>query len=294
MSTFLQFLILGLMEGGVYALVGVSIVLVYKATKTVSIAHGQLLAFGAFFFYLFFGYFGLPIIIALLLCFLAIGVMGFVIERLALRPMIGQPLFAAFLVTFAVFVVFDGVFLLILKGGILGVPKFLPRESLLVGGLRIPEGQAISFVLSMAVFGIIGLMFRYSKVGLGMRATAEDHQLAQSTGISVKKMFSVIWVVSSVVAAIAGISTAHVIDIYYSYPLLGIKGLIVALVGGLESLPGALLGGLILGILENISAGYLDPIVGGGVKEVAAYFMLLVILLVKPYGLFGLVRIERI
>ena len=294
MTSFLQFLIMGIMEGAVYALVGASVVLVFKATKTVSIAHGQILAFGALFFYFFFGYLGLPLILALLLAFIVTGVMGFVIERAALRPLIGQPLFAAFLVTFALFVFLDGVFLLILKGGILGVPKFLPRETLFVWGLDIPQGQAISFVLSLAVFGLIGLIFRYSKVGLGMRATAEDHQLAQSTGISVRNIFSIIWVISSVVAATAGVATAHVIDIYYSYPLLGIKGLIVALVGGLESIPGALLGGLILGALENVSAGYLDPILGGGVKEVAAYFLLLLILLVKPYGLFGLVRIERI
>jgi len=290
----LQFIILGIMEGAVYALVGASVVLVFKATKTVSIAHGQILAFGALFFYFFFGFFGLPILIALFLAFVGAGVMGFVIERAALRPLIGQPLFAAFLVTFALFVFFDGVFLLILKGGILGVPKFLPRETLYLGGLEIAEGQAISFLLSLAVFGLIGLMFRYSKVGLGMRATAEDHQLAQSTGISVRNVFSMIWVLSSMVATAAGVATAHVIDIYYSYPLLGIKGLIVALVGGLESIPGALLGGLILGVLENVSAGYLDPIFGGGVKEVAAYALLLLILLVKPYGLFGLVRIERI
>jgi branched-chain amino acid transport system permease protein len=282
------------MEGGLYALIGASVVLVFKATKVVSMAHGQLLTFGALFFYFFFGFFRLPIFIALTLSFIAIGMMGFLIERLTLRPLIGQPLFAAFLVTFAIFVFLDGVFLLIVKGGILSVPSFLSRESLIIEKLRIPKGQLISFLLSLGVFGIIGLMFLYSKTGLGMRATAEDHQLAQSTGISVKNIFMIIWIVSAMVAAAGGITTTNVIDIYYTYPLLGFKGLIVALLGGLESLPGALIGGILLGILENVSAGYLDPILGGGLKEVAAYFILLLILLVKPYGLFGLVRIERI
>jgi branched-chain amino acid transport system permease protein len=282
------------MEGGVYALIGASVVLVFKATKVVSMAHGQLLTFGALFFYFFFGFLKLPVIVALTLSFIAIGMMGFLIERLTLRPLIGQPLFAAFLVTFAIFVFLDGVFLLIVKGGILSVPSFLSRESLIIENLRIPKGQLISFLLSLGVFGIIGLMFLYSKTGLGMRATAEDHQLAQSTGISVKNIFMIIWIVSSMVAAAGGITTTNVIDIYYTYPLLGFKGLIVALLGGLESLPGALIGGILLGIIENVSAGYLDPILGGGLKEVAAYFILLLILLVKPYGLFGLVRIERI
>jgi branched-chain amino acid transport system permease protein len=140
----------------------------------------------------------------------------------------------------------------------------------------------------------LALFYRYTKIGLGMRATAEDHQLAQSTGVTVRSIFSAIWVLSAVVAGIGGIALANVMDIYYPLPYLGIKGLIVALVGGLDSLPGALLAGLLLGVLENVSAGYLDPVVGGGVKEVAAYVLLLLVLLVKPYGILGLVRIERI
>jgi branched-chain amino acid transport system permease protein len=165
---------------------------------------------------------------------------------------------------------------------------------MLWGPLKVPAGQFFSFIAALILFGLLGLMFRYTKIGLGLRASAEDHQLAQSTGISVKQIFTVIWVLSSVVACISGIATANVTDIYYTLPQMGIKGLIVALFGGLESIPGALVGGLLLGVLENISAGYLDPVVGGGMKEVAAYIMLLIILLIRPYGLFGLVRIERI
>jgi branched-chain amino acid transport system permease protein len=144
------------------------------------------------------------------------------------------------------------------------------------------------------MFLLLALFFRFTKVGLGMRATAEDHQLAQSTGISVRSVFSVVWLVSGLVAAVAGIALARVMDIHYPLPWVGLKGLVVALFGGLDSLAGALLAGLILGVLENLGAGYLDPILGGGVGDVAAYVMLLLILLIKPYGLFGLVRIERI
>jgi branched-chain amino acid transport system permease protein len=152
----------------------------------------------------------------------------------------------------------------------------------------------VSFAASLLLFLGLALFYRFTKIGLGMRATAEDHQLAQSTGISVRAIFSAIWVLSAAVATVAGVALANVMDIYYPLPYVGIKGLIVALVGGLESLPGALLAGLLLGVLENVSAGYLDPLVGGGLKEVAAYALLLLVLLIKPYGLFGLVRIERI
>lgn len=294
MTEFLQLLVTGLMEGGLYALLAASIVLVYKSTQVASLAHGQILAFGAIFLFLFYGTLDMPLIIALPLSFAATGFMGLVIERTTMRPLIGQPLFASFLITFAVFMLFDGVFQLIVKGSSLSLPRFLPQGVLILGGINIPKGQLSSFVTTLVLFGVLGIMFRYTKIGLGLRASAEDHQLAQSTGISVKQIFTIIWVISSVVACISGIATASITDIYYTLPQMGIKGLIVALFGGLESIPGALLGGLLLGVLENVSAGYLDPIVGGGVKEVAAYMMLLLILLIRPYGLFGLVRIERI
>ncbi|MBU2549312.1 MAG: branched-chain amino acid ABC transporter permease [Proteobacteria bacterium] len=294
MLDFLQLLIMGLMEGGLYALIGAAVVLVYKSTQVASLAHGQILAFGAFFFYLFLGPAGLPWPIALILTLLASGLMGFVIERVTLRRLIGQPLFASFLVTFAVFMFFDGIFQLLIKGQSHSFPHFLPKGVLHFGGLNLPQTQLVSFVTALVLFGLLALFFQYTKVGLGLRASAEDHQLAQSTGISVRQIFSIIWVISAIVAGVGGIATASITDVHYSLPALGIKGLTVALFGGLESLPGALLGGLLLGILENVSAGYLDPIVGGGVKEVAAYVMLLLILLFRPYGLFGLVRIERI
>jgi len=294
MTEFLQLLISGLMEGGLYALLAASIVLVYKSTQVASLAHGQILAFGAIFLYIFLATLHLPLVIALILAFAATALMGLLIERTTLRPLIGQPLFSSFLVTFAVFMLFDGIFQLIVKGGTLTIPHFLPAGTLHAGALMVPAGQLCSFIAALILFGILGLMFRYTKVGLGLRASAENHQLARSTGISVKQIFSTSWVISALVACVAGIATANVTDIYYTLPQMGIKGLIVALFGGLESIPGALIGGIILGILENLSAGYLDPVVGGGLKEVAAYIMLLLILLIKPYGLFGLVRIERI
>jgi branched-chain amino acid transport system permease protein len=127
-----------------------------------------------------------------------------------------------------------------------------------------------------------------------MRATAEHHTLAQSAGVRVRTIFTIVWILSAMGACVAGMAAANIMDIHYPLPFIGIKGLIVAILGGLESIGGAFLAGLILGVLENIFAGYLDPLVGGGVMEVAAYVILLFILLVKPYGLFGLKRIERI
>ncbi len=282
------------MIGSLYALVAASIVLVYKATHVVSLAHGQLVAFGALFFWLFLGGLGLPFWMGLIPAFFLTALIGLLIERLTLRPLIGQPLIAAFLMTFAIFIALEGVFVLYLKGQTRALPAFLPEGNLDISGLSIPINQLISFFVAILLFAAVSLIFKYTKLGLGMRATAEDHRLAQSTGITVRNIFSYIWILSAVVAAIAGIATANVMDIYYMLPYIGINGLIVAICGGLDSLLGALVVGLLLGVVENVGAAYLDPIVGGGVKDVVGYVVLLLVLLIKPYGLFGLVRIERI
>lgn len=294
MIGFLQQAVTGLMVGSLYALVGASIVLVYKSTHVVSLAHGQLVAFGALFFWLFFGGLGLPFWISLVPAFVFTALIGLLIERLALRPLIGQPLFAAFLMTFAIFIMLEGVFVLYLKGGSKSLPAFLPAGNVTMLGLSIPINQLISFFVAVLLFIALSLVFKLTKVGLGMRATAEDHRLAQSVGVSVKNIFSYIWILSALVAAVGGIATANVMDVYYMLPYIGINGLIVAICGGLDSLLGALIAGLLLGVVENVGAGYLDPLVGGGIKDVTAYVALLLILLIRPYGLFGLARIERI
>jgi len=294
MNELTTLLLLGLMEGGLYAMVAAAIVLVYKSTRVVSLAHGQLMAFGALAFWFLLVKSGLPFIAALVLGLACSAAFGWVVERLYMRPLIGQPLFAAFLATFAVFLTLDGIFQLILKGESKSFSQFLPSGTASIYGVQLPITQLVSFGVCILLFAGLALFYRFTKIGLGMRATAEDHQLAQSSGVTVRFIFSAIWVLSAMVAGVAGIALANVTDIYYPLPYMGIKGLIVALVGGLDSLPGALLAGLLLGTLENISAGYLDPVVGGGVKEVAPYVLLLFVLLVKPYGLLGLVRIERI
>lgn len=294
MIGFLQQAITGLMIGSLYALVAASIVLVYKSTHVVSLAHGQLVAFGALFFWLFLGGLGVPFWIGLLPSFVLIALVGLVIERLALRPLIGQPLFTAFLMTFAVFIILEGVFVLYLKGQTRTLPAFLPTGNLVIARLSLPINQLISFCVAILLFIALSLLFKYTKLGLGMRATAEDHRLAQSTGIAVKNIFSYIWILSAAVAGVAGIATANVMDIYYMLPYIGINGLIVAICGGLDSLLGAFVVGLLLGVVENVGAAYLDPLVGGGVKNVVGYVVLLLVLLVRPYGLFGLSRIERI
>jgi len=280
--------------GGLYSLVGVSIVLVFKATNVASMAHGQLMAFGAIFFWIFLVGIGFPVWLSLLLMLILSGVLGFVTERLTIRPLIGQSIFAIFLMTYAVFMFLEGIFQLYLAGRARSYHSFLPQGNFDLMGVVMHKGVLSGFLISLLVFVGLFLFFKFTKTGLRMRATSENHVLAQSAGVGVKNIFSVIWVLSSIVVGIAGILFADIMDIHQPLPYLGIKGLIVAIFGGLESIGGVLLAGILLGVLENIAAGYLDVPLGGGVKEVVSYLVLLLVLLVKPYGLFGLKRIERI
>lgn len=295
MTNFLQYFFIGLLAGGLYSAFAVTVVLVYKATHVASLAHGQILAFGAVFLYLCMAVLQLPALVSFFVALVSAGVLGFIIERLTMRPLIGESLFTSFLMTFAVFMFLDGVFNLYVSGQTRYIPPFLPQGNISIGELIIPKQRASNFVMALLPTLIVIIFFRYSKVGLRMRATAENHRLAQSAGIRVRNIFSIIWIFSAVLAAIAGIGCATFTNIHYPLPYNGLKGLLVALVGGLDSISGAILAGLLVGVIESLAAGYVDPLINvGGTSEVVAYVLLLFILLVKPYGFFGLGRIERI
>ncbi|MDY6881094.1 MAG: branched-chain amino acid ABC transporter permease [Desulfatiglans sp.] len=294
MDQFLGLTLTGVMNGCLYALVAASIVLVYKATHVVSLAHGQLMTVIALFFWYCLVPWSLPLWLALPLMIIVAVVIGLMVNGFAMRPMIGQSSFSAFLVTFGIFIAISGFVQMNLKGVSKGLPTFLPSWSVELADVHLSSVHLFSFAVTIIIFLGLAILFKFTTIGLGMRGTSENHQLAQSTGIGVDRIFAFIWILSTIVSAVAGISLAIIMDIQYELPFLGIKGLIVALFGGLESLLGAVIAGVLLGLLETFAAGYLDPFVGGGLKDVAAYIALLILLWVKPYGLFGLVKIERI
>lgn len=293
MTILLQLFVNGLLIGVIYSVAGVIVTIVYKSTHVVSMAHGQLLAFGALLFWIFIDKLTYPIWLSLALSMIIMSILAYVIEHFTMRPLIGQSLFSAFLMTFCVFTFLDGIFALYLAGHSFAYPTFV-EGVLQFGGVALSKIQLVCFLTCLLVFLGLALFFKYTELGLGMRAAAEGHQLAQSAGVRVKNIFTFVWIISSIIAVIGGIGVANVASISYGLPYIGIKGLIVALFGGLESIGGSLLAGLILGMFEIVSGYYFDPITGGGVRDASAYVLLLFILLVRPYGLFGLHRIERI
>lgn len=212
-----------------------------------------------------------------------------------MRPLMGQPIMALLMMTIVLMYFLRSLIGLAYAGEAHSYePSIFPTEMLFFGDVFV----GIHYILSVATVVLLvvafALFFNYSKLGLNMRATAEDQQVAQSVGLNVKRVFSMSWVIAAMVAGIGGIILANISDVSYQLGEIGLKALPVLLLGGLQSVPGAILGGLIIGITEVASAHFLDPLVGGGFAEVSPYIVMMIILIFRPYGLFGEARIERI
>ena len=294
MTYFIQLVLTGIMNGGIYGLVAVAFVLIYKSSQIFNFAQGELLMVGAYFCWAMLMQADLPLWASLLLTF-AFGIgFGFLIERIVLRPMIGQPILAIIMMTLALSYFLMGAILLIWGGAWRAYPPFIPSGVIEFGGIILSEQHLYSFIAALVCFGAFSIFFRRSRHGLAMRAIAEDHQVARSMGIKVTLIFGLTWGIAALISAVGGILLGSINGINLSLGQIGLKAIPAALVGGLESIGGAIVGGIIIGVLENLACGYLDPLVGGGIREIFPFVILVIILLIRPYGLFGLVRIERV
>jgi len=294
MAVFLQLLFSGIMTGGVYALVALGFVVVWKSTSVFNFAQGEILMVSAYICWALLVQVGLPLWLTFVITFMVAAALGLIVERFALRPMIGQPLLAAMMITLALIAVLDGLVTIIWGSRQEVLPDFFPREPLHLGSIMISQQLLVAFVIAIALFFAFVLFFQRSRYGLAMRATAEDHQVTRSMGIRVSTSFAIAWVVACIVAAVGGILLGSVNGVNMNLGFLGLKAFPVVILGGLDSIPGAIIAGLIVGVLEKLATGYIDPIVGGGFAEIFPFIVLLIVLLVKPYGLFGQQRIERI
>jgi branched-chain amino acid transport system permease protein len=221
--------------------------------------------------------------------------MGLSIERLALRPLMGQPELAVIMMTIALATVLEGLATLIWGGEYKTYHGLLPTLTLKLGQISVPPESLIGLLVSLVAVTLLLLLFRYTKIGLAMRATAEDLQVVQSFGIKATTVYAVSWVISSIVGVIGGILLGGVSGVMIPLAEIGLKAFAVVLLGGVNSIGGAIVGGIILGVSENVAAGYLDPLLpGGGLAQIFPFILMLVVLIFKPHGLFGLVRIERI
>ncbi len=295
MTFFLQLAITGFALGLIYALVAIGFVIILKCSEAFNIAQGHFVMIGGYLGYTFLVTFGLPIWASLLMAIITAIIMGLLIERLTLRPLVGQPVLAVIMMTIALSTIFEGLATLIWGGEYKTYHGVLPTVTLRLGELSIPSETSIGMIVSVVAVAILMLLFRYTKIGLAMRATADDVQVVQSAGIKVTTVYAFSWVIVCVVGVIGGILLGGVSGVMIPLAEVGIKAFAVVLLGGVNSIGGAIVAGIILGVLENVAAGYLDPLLpGGGLANVFPFIVMIIVLTIRPYGLFGQARIERI
>jgi len=291
----LQLVITGFAQGMIYALIAIGFVIILKCSEVFNIAQGHFVLIGGYLGYTFLVTCGLPIWAALGAAIGTAIIMGLLIERLILRPLLGAPVLAVIMATIALATILGGLATLIWGAEYKAYHGLLPTVTLKVGALSIPSESLIGLIVSVVCVTILMLLFRYTKIGLAMRATAEDLQVVQSVGIRATTVYAVSWIIACVVGVIGGILLGGVSGANMELADVGLKAFAVVLLGGVDSIGGAIIAGIILGMLENVAAGYLDPLLpGGGLAQVFPFIVMIIVLIFRPYGLFGLARIERI
>jgi len=280
----------------VYALVAIGFVIILKCSQAFNIAQGHFVMIGGYLGFTFLVMFGLPVWASLFAAIATAIIMGLLIERLTLRPLVGQPVLAVIMMTIALATVLEGVATLVWGGEYKTYHGVLPTLTLKIGELSVPPEMLIGLMVSFAAVAILMIFFRYTKSGLAMRATAEDEQVVQSAGIRVTTVYALSWIIACVVGVIGGILLGGVSGVMIPLAEVGLKAFAVVLLGGVNSIGGAIVAGIILGVLENVAAGYLDPLLpaGGGLANVFPFIIIIIVLIFRPHGLFGLVEIERV
>jgi branched-chain amino acid transport system permease protein len=292
---FLQLILNGLVIGSIYALVGLGFVIIYKSSSILNFAQGEFLMLGAYVCLAIFTTAKVPFAAAFALTLVFSALLGILMERILLRPMIGEPVISVIMLTLGLSSVLKAVVQAIWGTDTRPYPDLFPTAPVQIGPLPVSQGYLYSVGSVAILLVLFSLFFKYTRAGIAMRATAFSQQVALSMGISVKKVFALAWSIAAVVSAVGGVLLGSVRGgVDGALAFFGLKVIPVVILGGLDSVAGAIVGGFVMGVLENLSGGYLDPLFGGGVKEVAPFIALVAILTLRPYGLFGKVKIERV
>ncbi|SFM42583.1 branched-chain amino acid ABC transporter permease [Marinobacter pelagius] len=280
----------GLAMGGLYALIALGFVMIYKATRVINFAIGEIMMFAAYLFLAFAGGMELSAWIALPLAVIGGSILGGVIEKTMIRPMLGESPISVVMVTIGIASILVGLVEFIWTADPQLLPNFLPREPVFIGPLYLAPKIAYGFLIGSALLIIYLLYFRFSRGGVALRATASDQAAAYSMGINVRRVFNLAWVFGSLAASLAGVLVAATGGLSPQFGIIGLSVLVVVIVGGLDSILGALVAGVFIGWLETVAGAYL----GGEYRMPATFVVLAVILVIRPYGLFGTHEIERV
>ena len=297
MSYFFQLVVSGIVVGSIYALSALGFVLIYKSSRVLNIAHGQIIAAGAFITYALTVWVGIHIAISFVLSMIITFFLAMSVERVFLRRLIGEPIISVIMVTIGLMSIIDGVIYMTPFGAEnFSFPEFLPKTPISFWGVSMSWTQLVGVIITFAMIGAFTWFFRASTVGISMRAVSDDQFASMSIGISVPKVFGLAWATAGLSAAAAGGIIGNITGL--NFDVLQSFGIIVfpvVIVGGLDSIFGAIVAGIIMGLIQQFAAGYLDGNWGlFGTADVLPYVILLIILLIKPHGLFGIHEIERV
>jgi branched-chain amino acid transport system permease protein len=298
MSEDLEFLLALVLSGAsiglMYSLIALGFVLVYKATDAINFAQGEFVMLAGMIVVTVLGFESMPLIAAIAVVLLAMIGFGFGLERVVLRPLLGRPVVAVIMATIGVAAVLRGLGPITLGIETRALPLPIGDEPIVLGPASLPPIQIAGAVVAIVFFIAFSWFFKKSRMGVAMRAVADNQQVAQAMGINVERYFAFAWAMAGVVSALGGIVWGSMLGVDVQLALVGLKVFPVVILGGLDSIGGALVGGLIIGIVESLAAGYLDPYVGGGTKDFAPYVLMILVLMIRPYGIFGRRQIERV
>ena len=294
MAEFLQYVITGVAVGMVYALIALGFALIWKSSGVANLALGQLVLISSWFTYGMLVQAKFPYWLGFPLTILFALFLGWMIERFTLRPLIAQPILSLITVTLGVAYFLEGVVSFIWPMSVAALPRIFPKEPIHIGPAVVSQEYIWAAVISLVLFGLLSLFFKCHKMGIAMRATADDQLAVQACAIPVTSVFSTSWMFACAVAAIGGVLISLIGGITFGLVETGLKSFSVVILGGLNSFIGCMVAGPIIGLCENLGGGYLTPLIGPGIKDIIPFIIIIIVMFIKPYGLFGETRIERI
>ena len=294
MIDFVNYLINGALVGLLYALIAMGFVVIYRASKVFNFAQGELVVFGGFLVWWMVASLGLPLIIGIPLAFVAAALFGLLIERIFFSRLAGELVFAMVMVTIGLLILIRGLILVLFGAQVRPFPIIFPLQPVIIGDILIPRSLLIGGILTVIVGFGLSWFFNRTRPGLRMTAVAEDHQVALSMGISVKRSIAFAWILGSLLSTLGAVIFLSGKSLNFLASDIGLAALPVALLAGFEAIAGVLLAGLIVGIIQGLVTAYLDPIVGGAIGAVFPFIIMLIILFIRPTGMFGWKTIERI
>ena len=294
MVFFLSLLIDGGLAGAIYALIALAFVLVYKASRTINFAIGEWVMWGALLVAVGMHTIGLGLGAAIVFACAGMVALAFVFSRLVLRRMAALPVIASIMVTLGLGAAMRGIGAVIFTGVPSGISLPIPADPIAIGGVRVATDKLVAAIVAALCIALLGAFYRYSRTGLALQALADDRQTAMSVGIDVDRHLLIVWAIAGVISVAAGVLWTFVSGGGFGVALVGLKVFPIVIIGGLDSIPGAIVGAMIIGMLESLGAGYLDPSLGGGFGNIVSYLLLIGMLVARPSGLFGRPRIERV